>query len=91
VTFAPEAGLETIKVDQPPPEVLDASTTSAGARVYRGPFTLGYNVRVRPGRGASPSRVRGTLRYQACTDRICYKPEAVRIEWIRPRGENPPR
>jgi DsbC/DsbD-like thiol-disulfide interchange protein len=87
LTFAPASGIETVSVDRPAPEVLEAPSTSAGARVYRGPFTLRYQVRLVRGRGASVRRIRGTFRYQACTDQVCYKPETVGLEWVRSRDD----
>jgi Thiol:disulfide interchange protein DsbD, N-terminal len=85
LTFSRESGIEIVKVDQPEPEVLAPPSESAGARVYSRAFTLRYDVRSR----AAPrsGRIEGTLRYQACTDRICYKPETIRLDWIWPRGD----
>jgi len=47
--------------------------------VYSKPFRILQNVTLRPGSG--PLTVKGTLRYQACDDTICYLPTTIPLEW----------
>ncbi len=54
--------------------------TGERSRVYDAPFTLSQRVRVRSG-AAGVDGVTGTLRYQACDDRLCYKPSSVTLRW----------
>ena len=46
--------------------------------VYSKPFRIVQDItRVKKG----PLIVKGTLRYQACDDKVCYKPTSVPVEW----------
>jgi DsbC/DsbD-like thiol-disulfide interchange protein len=47
--------------------------------VYGKPFRILQNVTLRPGTG--PLTIKGTLRYQACDDTICYLPATIPVEW----------
>jgi len=55
--------------------------------VYAKPFRIVQDLTLRPRSGeaaASTLTVRGTLRYQACDDRICYLPVSVPLAWTIP-------
>lgn len=56
--------------------------TGERARVHRVPFTIAQPVTL-PRGAALPDDVVGTLRYQACDDRLCYPPQRVRVAWKR--------
>jgi DsbC/DsbD-like thiol-disulfide interchange protein len=62
----------------PAPEEYVFPPTGERSRVYDAPFTVAQ--RIRPGR-AGLAGVTGTLRYQACDDRLCYKPSSVTVRW----------
>ena len=47
--------------------------------VYAKPFRILQNVTLRSGSG--PLTIKGTLRYQACDDTICYLPTTVPLAW----------
>jgi Disulphide bond corrector protein DsbC len=55
--------------------------------VYAKPFRILQNVTLRPGSGQAlrpgtgPLTIKGTLRYQACDDTICYLPTTIPVEW----------
>jgi hypothetical protein len=56
--------------------------------VYKAPFTLRRPISVGEGedqRRLLASRrtleIRGTLRYQACDDRVCYLPMSIPLRW----------
>jgi DsbC/DsbD-like thiol-disulfide interchange protein len=49
--------------------------------VYAKPFRIAQDVVVRPGGGVAALTIKGTLRYQACDDTICYLPTNVPVEW----------
>jgi hypothetical protein len=55
--------------------------------VYAKPFRILQNVTLRPGSGqarrqsSGPLTIKGTLRYQACDDTICYLPTTVPVAW----------
>ena len=49
--------------------------------VYAKPFRITQDVARRAGTGSGPLTIKGTLRYQACDDTICYKPATLAISW----------
>jgi DsbC/DsbD-like thiol-disulfide interchange protein len=52
--------------------------------VYSHPFRIEVPVTVATppgGRRGSPVTIRGTLTYQACDDRVCYRPKDVSLAW----------
>ncbi|HET7694255.1 MAG TPA: protein-disulfide reductase DsbD domain-containing protein [Vicinamibacterales bacterium] len=54
--------------------------------VYSTPFRITQEVTPR----AVPDRapvIRGSLRYQACDDAICYKPATIALSWPIPNSE----
>lgn len=54
--------------------------------VFSQPFRIAQPITVRRGGPARPIEVRGTLRYQACDDRVCYLPTDVPVRWtVEPR------
>lgn len=48
--------------------------------VYAKPFRITQEVAIRRG-APRPRVIKGTLRYQACDDKVCYLPKSVPIEW----------
>lgn len=50
--------------------------------VYGKPFRLTQDVTLRSNDRTAPLTIKGTLRYQACDDTICYKPATVALSWI---------
>jgi hypothetical protein len=48
--------------------------------VYAKPFRITQNVTL-PRAPRGPLTIKGTLRYQACDDTICYKPTTVPVSW----------
>jgi DsbC/DsbD-like thiol-disulfide interchange protein len=49
--------------------------------VYAKPFRIAQDVVVRPAAGAASVTIKGTLRYQACDDTLCYLPANVPVSW----------
>lgn len=49
--------------------------------VYGKPFRITQDVTLRPGARSGPVTIKGSVRYQACDDRICYKPATVAVTW----------
>jgi len=48
--------------------------------VYAKPFRITQEVTLKPAAPGSVT-IKGTLRYQACDDAICYLPKTVPVEW----------
>jgi len=49
--------------------------------VYAKPFRIAQDVVVRPVPGTASLTIKGTLRYQACDDTLCYLPANVPVSW----------
>jgi hypothetical protein len=75
-------------VTYPPSEKLHLAAIDETVPVYRGNFsltrdiTIGQDGKVRPALDSSGKfTVEGTLRYQACDDRVCYIPQELAVKW----------
>ena len=49
-------------------------------RVYSKPFRITLPI-VLAQNAALPLRIKGTVRYQACDDAICYLPQTIGVSW----------
>lgn len=72
----------------PPSEKLHLQAIDETVPVYRGHFrltrdvTVGQDAKVAPALDADGRfTVEGTLRYQACDDRLCYIPQELPLKW----------
>jgi hypothetical protein len=69
------------KAKYPAGEKLFMKVLNETQLVYSKPFRITQDIRfVKPAAGA-PLTVKGTLRYQACDDKICYLPQNVPVAW----------
>jgi peroxiredoxin len=76
------------EVSYPPSEKLHLAAIDETVPVYRDRFrltreiTIGQDAKVRPALDSSGKfTVEGTLRYQACDDRVCYIPQELPVKW----------
>jgi DsbC/DsbD-like thiol-disulfide interchange protein len=77
------------EVSYPASEKLHLAAIDETVPVYRDHFrltrdiTIGQDAKVRPVLDSSGKfTVEGTLRYQACDDRICYIPQELVVKWV---------
>jgi hypothetical protein len=77
------------EVTFPTPKILFLPAIQEKVPVYEGKLhlqrdiTLGPDKALRAIAGAGTTvPVEGTLRYQACSDRLCYPPETVSLKWM---------
>lgn len=70
-------------VEVPPARMLHLDAIDETVPVYEGHFRLVREVTIGPRRTVrkGPLNIAGTLRYQACDDRMCYKPETLPLQW----------
>jgi DsbC/DsbD-like thiol-disulfide interchange protein len=69
------------KAKYPAGEKLFMKVLNETQLVYSKPFRITQDIRfVKPVPGA-PLTIKGTLRYQACDDKICYLPQNVPVAW----------
>lgn len=62
----------------PAPEKLLFEPLNEMQLVYSKPFRIVQDI-TRAKKG--PLTIKGTLRYQACDDKVCYRPTNVPVEW----------
>jgi peroxiredoxin len=76
------------EVSYPPSEKLHLAAIDETVPVYRDHFrlsreiTIAQDAKLRPALNSSGKfTVEGTLRYQACDDRVCYIPQELPVKW----------
>ena len=84
----PAGGTKVQPVRFPTPEKLYLKAIQETALIYRRKvrltreITFGQEATLKPLVDANGALVlKGTFRYQACDDRVCYPPETVPVEW----------
>ena len=73
-------GLKALVPTFPPPEKYFFEPLTETQLVYSKPFRVVQEVTV-PRAGGTVT-LTGTLRYQACDDKVCYMPQTVPVSWI---------
>ena len=81
LTLDADPAVTASKAKYPAGEKLYMPLLKETQLVYAKPFRIAQDVVVRPAAGASSVTIKGTLRYQACDDKICYLPQNVPVEW----------
>jgi Disulphide bond corrector protein DsbC len=80
VKFEPQANLKFGKLTYPKSELMPFGDEKVP--MFEKPFRLTQEITVqgslKPG---SSLPVKGTVNYQACTDRECYPPESIPVNW----------
>lgn len=81
------AGLTPFEAEYPESRTLHLPAIDETAPVYEGSFRLVRDVLIGQARELGDLlkhgtlTIRGSLRYQACDDRMCYLPSVVPLEW----------
>ena len=73
------AGVKVGGVSYPRGKNRKFSFSDDTINVYEGRTVFGFNVTVPKGFRGSTIKVRATVRYQACTDEVCYAPKTKEI------------
>lgn len=80
LTLTPDAAFTAAKARYPAGEKYVMPALNETQLVYARPFTITQEITL-----TSPLRVpltvKGSVRYQACDDAICYLPKTVPVEW----------
>ncbi len=85
LTLDPNPAFTAAPVRFPPAEKIVLEAVHETQFIYAKPFRIVQDLTLTEGRaGASPLVVKGSLRYQACDDRICYLPQTVPLTWSIP-------
>jgi hypothetical protein len=81
-SMAPNAAIVAQPVVTPPPHMLHLEAIDETLPVFSGRFRLVRNIIVAADAKAKGAvTIEGTLRYQACDDRMCYVPKSVPLKW----------
>ncbi|MBI4475667.1 MAG: peroxiredoxin family protein [Acidobacteria bacterium] len=83
----------------PPSEEYYFAPLNERVQVFQKPFTIAQDVTINASReaqdalkGMTELRITGTLEYQACDDKICFKPESIPVAWtvkLKPLDREP--
>jgi DsbC/DsbD-like thiol-disulfide interchange protein len=79
LTLDADAAVTAAKAKYPAGEKYVMPALNETQLVYARPFRITQDVTIKS--GAGPTTIKGTLRYQACDDQICYLPKTVPVEW----------
>jgi len=87
VEIDPQPWLKIEKTSYPPSEIYHFKELDEKVETYGKPFTLVQDVTVlntaaaKKALSASPIKLTGRLRYQACDDKVCYAPSRVPVSF----------
>ena len=81
LTLHPDPAFTAAKAKYPAGEKLFMKILNETQLVYSKPFRITQDIRFVKARAGAPRTIKGTLRYQACDDKICYLPQNVPVSW----------
>jgi thiol:disulfide interchange protein DsbD len=81
LTLDADASFEAAKAKYPAGQKLFMPLLNETQLVYAKPFRITQDVTFRAGLAPGPRPIKGTLRYQACDDKVCYRPVTVPLTW----------
>lgn len=94
-TLNPSAGWKEHEVIFPKPRILFLKAINEKVPVYEGKAMLARDVTIGDDRSLKPLlaqdgtlTIEGAVRYQACSERICFPPEIVPVKWTLKRVEH---
>jgi hypothetical protein len=76
----PAPGLRPGKVTYPPGRPYRLRGATSDLSTYGGSFDVRVHLEAEKGAATGERRVEGSLRYQACDDRVCLRPASVAVE-----------
>jgi DsbC/DsbD-like thiol-disulfide interchange protein len=80
LTLDADAGVTAAKAKYPAGEKYVMPALNETMLVYARPFRIAQDVTIKPAAGGTKT-IKGTVRYQACDDQICFLPKTVPVEW----------
>ena len=81
LTLEENAAVTAAKAKYPPGEKFFMEALNETQLVYAKPFRIAQDVTLKPGGSAESVVIKGSVRYQACDDKICYLPQTVPVQW----------
>ena len=74
-----KGGFDVVKVDYPAGKNEKYSFSDQPLNVYSGAFQIGVTLKAQPGTAAGLAMAGGKLRYQACSETMCFPPKTVDV------------
>jgi DsbC/DsbD-like thiol-disulfide interchange protein len=88
VTLAPSDDYKIATARYPAPATFVFAPLKETVKVYDQPFRIGQDVTLtltrsmrQRGTARETLTIAGSLRYQACDDKVCFPPDTIPIEW----------
>jgi len=81
LTVQPAAGVTLGKPIFPKSERLHLEAIDETVPVYRGTFRIEQPLVITRAAAKSATEIQGSLDYQTCDDKICYRPVSVPLSW----------
>ena len=81
VTLKPTKAFKAERAVYPKPEEFFFAPLKQTQRVYSNRFEITQRLTIAKTAEAGTLTIRGTLRYQACDDKVCYLPQSVPLTW----------
>lgn len=87
VTIDPQPWLKVAPTTYPPSEIYHFKELDEKVETYGKPFKLVQDVTIlatpaaKKALTAAPAKLSGTLRYQACDDKVCYAPTKIPVSF----------
>jgi thiol:disulfide interchange protein DsbD len=81
LTLDANPAITAAKAKYPPGEKFYMAALNETQLVYARPFQIAQDVTMKRQAVDAPVVVKGTIRYQACDDKICYLPVNVPVSW----------
>lgn len=81
LTLEPAAGLKIDPPQFPPAQKYFFEPLKLTQLVYSKPFKITQKITLTQPLARSALTIKGTFRYQACDDTVCYLPKAVPVSW----------
>ena len=74
-----KGGFDVVKVDYPAGKNEKYSFSDQPLNVYSGAFQIAVTLKAQPGTAAGLAMAGGKLRYQACSETMCFPPKTVDV------------
>lgn len=74
-----KGGFDVVKIDYPAGKNEKYSFSDQPLNVYSGSFTIAVTLKAKPGTPGGLAMAGGKLRYQACSDTMCFPPKTVDV------------
>ncbi len=74
-----KGGFDVVKVDYPVGKNEKYSFSDQPLNVYSGAFQIAVTLKAQPGTASGLAMAGGKLRYQACSETMCFPPKTVDV------------